>query len=308
MQVSLEDLYALLQADMFKGFYDGAAGFVDFFVEGTEAANGLNIVLPLVAAGVAAVAAVIKKVGAAGGIGKMFAAHPIGAVITALGALVTLITTASALIASATETAAEKLERLNEKINDMESAQNSAKPLVDSFTTLSQKAEKTTEDYDEMESVLRRLSETSWNYRYAVGDVDTAMKSHQKTAEALAQTYGDVNDKLAAFNAEAARTYVEDKNNFDEAAKALRELAQKQAQEGLFKELLNSGVDFDYGNSDDNISIVKEFLRKKYDATTGLDIDTKKIVDGLLGDGLVDSVFFSGGTIEQALGGLASQL
>lgn len=44
---SFENLYSLLDADWIKGFYDGAAGVVDWFTDATDAMSGMNIVVPV---------------------------------------------------------------------------------------------------------------------------------------------------------------------------------------------------------------------------------------------------------------------
>ena len=46
LTASLQSLYALLDAEWMKGFYEGMAGIVEAFVAGTEAMDGWNVKLP----------------------------------------------------------------------------------------------------------------------------------------------------------------------------------------------------------------------------------------------------------------------
>lgn len=46
LTASLQSLYALLDAEWMKGFYEGMAGVVEAFAAGTEAMDGWNIKLP----------------------------------------------------------------------------------------------------------------------------------------------------------------------------------------------------------------------------------------------------------------------
>ncbi len=58
---AIQDFYALLNAEWMKNFYDGMADIVNILTAGTDAMNGWNIIVPVAAAGIAALIAVTYK-------------------------------------------------------------------------------------------------------------------------------------------------------------------------------------------------------------------------------------------------------
>ena len=67
---SLEDLYSVMGASVFKGFYSTLAGIVDVFANGTKVMGGFNVALiPVIASVGALVLALIKAGAAVNGIG-----------------------------------------------------------------------------------------------------------------------------------------------------------------------------------------------------------------------------------------------
>lgn len=71
LKLELENMYGLLSADMFKGWYTGIADFIRMLTEGTESAKGMNVVIGLMGALLVSLA---TKAAAAGGIMKALTA------------------------------------------------------------------------------------------------------------------------------------------------------------------------------------------------------------------------------------------
>lgn len=97
LQNSLEDLYALLlDGSAVKGFYNGLASIVDWFNAGTEAAGGMNILLPLVAGGIALVGVGVSALNAklieTNGLLNLMKAHPVIAIISVVTAMIPVLT------------------------------------------------------------------------------------------------------------------------------------------------------------------------------------------------------------------------
>lgn len=62
LAAATQDLYALLDAEWLKSFYNGMAGLVEIMARGTEATRGMNLVLPIAIVAFVGLAAVIHKV------------------------------------------------------------------------------------------------------------------------------------------------------------------------------------------------------------------------------------------------------
>lgn len=167
LKSSLESLYGLLSADWMKGAYDGLAGFVDLIAGGTESLKGLNLTIPATAAGLGTVVVVItkivalireiKKVGLVTSLAS--ASNPIGLIVTALAALVTVITAVTGAIKKASEV---KLPDYSEQLSTLKEYTGTISPLIDEYTKLAGKQNKTTNDTKRMDEIFAQLSGTSY--------------------------------------------------------------------------------------------------------------------------------------------------
>lgn len=113
MNTSLEALYALLDAEWMKGFYNGMATLIDLLVAGSNALDGWNIKLPLIIVSAGALVAVIykavtalkavKAAMAAGGLATALSGGTILPIVAAVAALTTLATLIAGTAAKARE-------------------------------------------------------------------------------------------------------------------------------------------------------------------------------------------------------------
>lgn len=167
LKASLESLYGLLSADWMKGAYDGLAGFVDLIAGGTESLRGFNIAIPTVVAGLGAVVVVITKIvslikaiktmGLVAGIAS--ASNPIGLIVTALAGLVTVITAVTGAIKKASTV---QLPDYSEQLSALKDYTGTISPLIDEYTKLASKQNKTTSDTERMDAIFVQLSGTSY--------------------------------------------------------------------------------------------------------------------------------------------------
>lgn len=119
LTAATQDFYALLNAEWMKSFYNGMADIVNILTAGTDAMNGWNIIVPVAAAGIAALIAVTYKavtafkalqvaMAAGQGAAALLSGGSIAAISAALGGIALLVT--SVVGASSAAARAEKID------------------------------------------------------------------------------------------------------------------------------------------------------------------------------------------------------
>lgn len=238
LTAALEGLYSLFSADMFKGFYDGMAGFITMLKDGIDATNGLSVTLPLVAAGITLISIAIKNMNTAGQtLGALLSAHPIYLAIAAFITQTTVINTVAASFNSASKVYAEQARNMEKLSTTLTNVQDKAKPLIDEFVELSGKSDITANELDRMDEILRSLSGSSGSYKSAIGDLDGAMANHQQTASTLLKTYEAINTEISDVQANQSRLWLNNKDNYSGIKDAEKELQRVRDQENIFKAL-----------------------------------------------------------------------
>lgn len=97
LNAAMESFYALLNAEWMKGFYEGMAGLVEIITAGTDAMNGWNLMIPLIAVGITGLIAVVYKavvafkamqaaIAAGNGMATLMSGGTIGAILAAVAA------------------------------------------------------------------------------------------------------------------------------------------------------------------------------------------------------------------------------
>ena len=191
--------YSLLSADTIKGYYNTMAGLVDGITSGTQALGGMNIVLPIAAAGIGLlVAGMIKlsaAITAAGGAMAFFTtaakANPVIALITGVTVAIGLLTGLGAAI----ETPTEKIEALNKTINESEersagyiSAQHE---LSEMFGQLKTDGSNTNEVLNDHSKLLETLS--------------TLSPAAKEAVDKLSGSFSEQKEAIATLNEETER-------------------------------------------------------------------------------------------------------
>lgn len=119
LTAATQDFYALLNAEWMKNFYDGMADIVNIVTAGTDAMNGWNIIVPVAAAGIAALIAVTYKavtafkalqvaMAAGQGAATLLSGGTIAAISAALGVIALLVTSVVGASSAAAKT--EKID------------------------------------------------------------------------------------------------------------------------------------------------------------------------------------------------------
>ena len=126
LTIAQERFYSLLGEDLIKGWYNSLTGIINFFTEATEAANGLNIIIPMIIGGIGLVVVAVHnlnvKIAETGGLLALLQKHPIVSIITAVASAIALTTLMFGAWEAATETTEEKLTRLSSTISESEQA------------------------------------------------------------------------------------------------------------------------------------------------------------------------------------------
>lgn len=190
LKSSLESLYGLLSADWMKGFYNGLAGLVDLIASGTESLRGFNVTIPAAAAALGAVVVVltkivslikaIKSMGLVAGIAS--ASNPIGLIVTALAGLVTVITAVTGAIKKAS---AVELPDYSEQLSTLKDYTGTISPLIDEYTKLAGKQNKTTSDTERMDAIFAQLSGTSYTLQTKLEGLEGQYNSGSEAIRAM---------------------------------------------------------------------------------------------------------------------------
>lgn len=198
-EAALENLYSLMDANWMKGAYDGLAAFINLVASGTDAMKGLNLTIPATVLALGAVVAVIAKIvstvnnlskamdtlGKLQGLASILNGGTIGAVVAAVAGIVTLVTTVAGLIKKASEI---KLPDYSEQLIGVTNYVDTITPLINEFTGLSEKQNKTTSDTKRMDEIFAQLSGTSYTL--------------QTKLEGLKGQYGSNSEAVQVMNEE----------------------------------------------------------------------------------------------------------
>ena len=176
LTAAAESFYALLDAEWMKDFYNGMAGLVEVITAGTDALGGWNLMIPVVAAGVAGLVAVVIKAAAAirtmtvalsagSGIAAAMSGGSIGAIIAAIGMLAAVVT----MIAGASAKAYEirKVDYAG-TIQSVSGYRDAAEALVSELETLAERTELSADEQSRADEIMRTLSGTSLSMKAAL--------------------------------------------------------------------------------------------------------------------------------------------
>lgn len=182
MNESFEELYANMEPNIIKGFYDGMADIITMLARGTDVLDGWNIKLPLITAGVTALVIVLRN---AGGILAAMSSHPLIAAVTAFIAIGGTLTA----IASNVETASMRFDDATEKIQDannkIEETKTLQKEMQQVFSYASSDVEMTRTQMTEYNTVLDKLAQISPVAKKAVEDLKNGMLDQADAAKIL---------------------------------------------------------------------------------------------------------------------------
>ena len=168
---SAERLYSVLSGEALTGLYNTLAGIIDVFAGATDAVDGFNLKLPLMAAGAMLVVGAITKMVVA--IKAVIAASKSGALLTALTAPanfmgilagITVAITAIGLLVSSVETAEERLEEMNSQLNEKQNKANNIEAISKELDELDEKSESvglTADEVERFRNLAKQLADES---------------------------------------------------------------------------------------------------------------------------------------------------
>lgn len=168
---SVESLYSVLKSDVLVSFYNGMANIVDVFTAGTNAVNGFNLKVPLVASGIMLVVAAVMKLKTI--IHEMRAAKTTTDFLTSLtspagfGVILASITAAisifGAIKSSIENAAANRLAEYNQQIEEKTTRAENIRAIADELDVLAGKAELSTEETQRFRDLCAQLAgESDW--------------------------------------------------------------------------------------------------------------------------------------------------
>lgn len=204
LTIAEEKFYSLLDQNVIKSWYDMLAGIVDYITDATDAFDGLNIILPLVAGGIYLVVAAVKALTtAAANAGSMLTLlnkHPVIATISAVTIGIGLLTTAVNLfndearrMKKAFEEADKAIDQTNQKIASYKSIQDQ---LAKMYEEVGEKNQLTSTELSKYNSLLDSLSSISPEAQKAVEDIKDKMVLQKDTVNDLNQ---EINNLLLSY-------------------------------------------------------------------------------------------------------------
>lgn len=190
LTASLEELYArFMNGDMLKGFYNTLSSIVTGIYKATDATGGLNIILPVLAAGIMLVHHAMVTTAASGGmltaVLTTLQAHPVIAALTGIVAVVTLLGVAFSNSTSQAERYKESLDELNRARSSLENLTN----LKKQFDDMNASVASGQASMSEYSGLLSSLSGVSPIAAQAVSDFNKGLITH-------AEMIGIVNTEL----------------------------------------------------------------------------------------------------------------
>lgn len=163
LTAAMQGFYALLDAEWMKGYYNGMAGLVEIITAGTDALGGWNLMIPLIAAGIVGLVAVVIKATAAikamhaaltagAGIATAMSGGAIGVIIAAVAALTTVITMIVGAASQASDI--EKID-YSSTITSVTNYRDSIDALVTELETLAGKTELSAAEQARADEIMR---------------------------------------------------------------------------------------------------------------------------------------------------------
>ncbi len=209
LTAAMQEFYSLLDAEWMKGYYNGMAELVEIITAGTDAMGGWNLMIPLIAAGVVGLVAVVIKATAAikamytalnagAGIATAMSGGAIGAIIAAVAALTTVITM---IVGAASQASEIEKTDYSETISSVTSYRDSIDSLVTELETLASKTELSAAEQARADEIMRTLSGTSLTMKEAL---ENGGEGFDTLGEKAAAARGEViktEEALRALNA-----------------------------------------------------------------------------------------------------------
>ena len=179
LTIAQENFYSLLDQSVIKDFYDSMAGLVTYFTKATEAASGLNIIIPLLVGGIAALSVAITAL----------ESHPIVLAIAGTIAGIGALTVACGLLVDSVDTVEKKFTRasnvLSESQTRMSEYVSEQQGLRDMMEDIGTETPITSEKLAEYNDLIEKLGNISPTARQAVDDLKNGLIDQSDAAKIL---------------------------------------------------------------------------------------------------------------------------
>ncbi|MGN0763624.1 MAG: phage tail tape measure protein, partial [Aristaeellaceae bacterium] len=250
LTAAAESFYALLDAEWMKDFYNGMAGLVEVITAGTDALGGWNLMIPVVAAGVAGLVAVVIKAAAAiktmtaalsagSGIAAAMSGGSIGAIIAAVGMLAAVVTMIAGVSARADEI--RKVDYAG-TIQSVSGYRDAAEALVSELETLAERTELSADEQSRADEIMRTLSGTSLSMKAALENGGEGFDTLGEKAAAARGELERTEQVLRSLNAaDALQNLRDDGGSY---SNAIREAQQNLTSVSQYREIAHAYAQF----------------------------------------------------------------
>ncbi len=234
LTAATESFYSLLNAEWMKGFYENMASIVEIITAGTGAMNGWNLIIPVAAAGIVGLIAVVYKavtaikalhtaLAAGSGIASVVSGGTVGAVIAAVGLLATAATMIVGSVAKSVEP--EKID-YSSTIQSISSYRDNVNTLVTELESLAAKTDLTAAEQQRADEIMQTLSGTSLSMKQALENGGQGFDTLKEKAAAARGELEKTDQTLRSLNAANALQNLRDADNsyIDAVRKAQKEL------------------------------------------------------------------------------------
>lgn len=183
MKTAFEELYALVKPDWIKGFYDGIAVLTTGFTNATEALHGMNLVIPVVLAGIASMIASGATLGTLMSGLLTWITGPIGAAVTAFSVGVLALSSFGSVIDSTKIDIENSLSSVEKKLGDIATANDKLDVssthidnLKNRYIDLSTQANLSAKEQEELDRIMDEIAALSPNLAGIVENVTDKYK------------------------------------------------------------------------------------------------------------------------------------
>lgn len=251
LTAAVEQFFTVLNTDdALRGFYNNIAGFVEVFTKGTEAMNGMNLVIPLIIGGIIALGIAIKSIIASGGLVGVFTSHPYATIAAAVISVVVAVTTLVGAMSEADKgidhfgtsatSVAKKLSELENNMTQVASKQkewtDKAEKLTalrDKYTELTTQTKLTADQQAELKKVLGEIQSASPTAGAAIDGITNHFEYQRNVVQAL-------NNDIAQYTENARKILKSEaeQTGFKDLSDQISETLEQQASaEGSWAEM-----------------------------------------------------------------------
>ena len=250
LTVAFQNFYALLQQNVFTGFFNNMAGLIAGLTGATDAAHGLNLILPIV---IGAIVLFIEKLKGAGGLAALFSgafhAHPfiltaagVMILVTAIGALVKAATPVQRTYEDVTKDVRDNLQKVKDSLAETQRVQKEytdkaadLEKLRKRYVELTTQTKLTADEQSELNSIINQLKEL---YPDIAFNIDQATGRWEYQQEVVDHLNGSIENYLKLAREKGMADAREAFNNVGTVLSSMDEMRSKIDEHGFVSTVL----------------------------------------------------------------------